>query len=282
MSSALIRNVALFGGMFLAGLICAQAAPFMSSTRGEAGPTIIAAASPVKAALAFVIIALVATALACLVGRIANAAIGLFILGAGVFVLDGRLAGIRALAYAQPDRSTLFLLTIETIVLAAFALGLVLIVFRATGGFRDVEPDEHGVRPHWLRSDAAWRSAACGILALPAVWLIAQSPMKGQAIAAVVVGGTIAGLVARLIAPHVQPILIFASPLIFGAIGHVIAAFTTRGPLDEAYISGGLSVFARVMPLDYLAGSLLGVSMGLGWAKSFLHHEEVSHSAAAA
>jgi hypothetical protein len=45
-------------------------------------------------------------------------------------------------------------------------------------------------------------------------------------------------------------------------------------PLDEAYISGSLTALARPMPLDYLAGSLLGVSFGLGWAKSFLHHEQ--------
>jgi hypothetical protein len=110
MSSVLTRNIALFGGMILAGFICARAAPFMNSPRGEAGPTILAAASPVKALVAFAIIVLLATALAGLVGRIANAAIGLFILGAGVFVLDGRLAGIRALVYAQPDRSILFIM----------------------------------------------------------------------------------------------------------------------------------------------------------------------------
>ena len=28
------------------------------------------------------------------------------------------------------------------------------------------------------------------------------------------------------------------------------------------------------MPVDYLTGSFLGVSVGLGWARSFMHHEE--------
>ncbi len=280
MPSVLTRNVALFGGMILSGFICVQAAPFMQSIRGEGGPTTLTAERPVTAAIALVACLGVATALACVVGRTVNAAVGLFVLGAGAFALDSRLVIVRNLVYAQPDRSTLTMMAIETLLLAGFALGLVLIVFRLTGGFHDVEPDEENERPHWLTSEAAFKSAACGILILPVVWLIAQSPLKGQALAAVIVGGTIAGLIARLIAPHVQPILIFVSPLVFGALGHVIAAFTTHPPLDHAYIGGTLSIFARALPMDYLAGSLLGVSMGLGWAKSFLHHEETAATAA--
>ena len=275
MSKVLTRNVALFGGMIVAGLVCARAAPFLSSTRGEHGPTIMAAERPVVAALALMLALAVTTALACVIGRFVNAAVGLFVLGAGVFVLDDRLAGIRELVYAHPGRSTLFVMGIETLVLAIVALAMVLIVFRLTGGFHDVEPDVHGNRPHWLTSDAALKSAASGLLIIPAVWLIAQSPLKGQAIAAVFIGAMLAGLVGRLLAPHVQPILVFVSPMIFGALGQIAAAALTRMPLDEAYINGSLNALARPMPLDYLAGSLLGVSFGLGWAKSFLHHEEV-------
>jgi hypothetical protein len=54
-----------------------------------------------------------------------------------------------------------------------------------------------------------------------------------------------------------------------------------RLPLDDAYIAGALGALARPMPLDYLAGALLGVSFGLGWAKSFLHHEAVPAAASA-
>jgi hypothetical protein len=272
MSKVLTRNVALFGGMIVTGLICARATPFLSSMRGEHGPTILNAQLPIMAVLA------VTTALACVVGRVVNAAVGLFVLGAGVFVLDDRLAGIRELVYAQPNQSTLFIMAIETLILAVMGLVMVMIVFRVTGGFHDVEPDTHGHRPHWLTSNSALKSAAAGILVIPIVWLVAQSPLKGQTIAAVFVGAMLAGLVGRLLAPHVQPILVYVSPMIFGAVGHVVAGVLTRMPLDEAYISGALSALARPMPLDYLAGSLLGVSFGLGWAKSFLHHEQ-AHAA---
>lgn len=275
MSSAFTRNVALFGGMILAGLACVQAAPMLASIRGDRGPTLLSAERPITAVIAVIACLLIATVIAIVVGRVVNTAVGLFVLGAGVFALDGRLHGLRELAFAHPQRAALFGMAVETALLALVALGLVVAVFKLSGGFRDVEPQVDGTRPHWLISEAAFKSAGAGIVVLPAVWLISQSPMKGQAIAAVFVGATLAGLVGRLLAPHVQPILVFVSPMIFGALGHVIAGVTLRLPLDEAYIAGVSSAFAKVMPLDYLAGGLLGVSFGLGWAKSFLHHEEV-------
>lgn len=281
MSMALTRNVALFGGMILAGMACVRAAPMFSSIRGDRGPTIFAAERPAAAALALLVCLLIATAVACAVGRVVNAAVGLFVLGAGVFTLDSRLAGLRELAFAHPEKSALYGMAIETMALALVALGLILIVFAITGGFRDVEPHADGTRPHWLRSEAAIKSAAAGILVLPAAWLIAQSPLKGQAIAAVFFGAMLTGLVGRLVSPHVQPILMFVSPMLFGALGYLVAATTMRSPLDDAYIAGATSAFARIMPLDYLAGSLLGVSFGLGWAKSFLHHEEAPATAKA-
>jgi hypothetical protein len=273
-SKILVRNIALFGGMLVAGLICARAVPFMTSLRGVHGPGILTAGRPALAAVVVLACFAVTTLLACVVGKLSNAAVGLFVLGAGVFVLDDRLGGIRELAFAHASRGTLVIAAIETIVLAVVALAMVLIVFGTAGGFHDVEPDVNGRRPHWLTSDAALRSAACGVLVIPAVWLVAQTPLKGQAITAVFFGAMLAGLVGRLIAPHVQPILVFVSPVIFGALAQLAAAVLTRMPLDEAYVNGSLSVLARVLPMDYLAGALLGVSFGLGWAKSFLQHEE--------
>ena len=49
---------------------------------------------------------------------------------------------------------------------------------------------------------------------------------------------------------------------------------TVSGPLADAVVNGTLPVLSLPMPIDYAAGSLMGVSMGLGWARGFLHHEE--------
>ncbi len=281
MASVLVRNIAMIGGMLLAGMACVRAAPALQSVRGEYGPTIFAAESPLIAAIAVGGGLMISTGIAVIVAKLVNAAVGLFVLGAGAFALTGRLSGLREAAFSGLPSTSLTAMAIEALLLALLTLGLVLIVFKCTGGFRDVEPQVDGTRPHWLWSDAAIKSAAAGLVVLPTVWIIAQSSMKGQAVAAAFLGAMIAGMIGRLVAPHVQPILGYVSSIVAGSIGYVIASVMSSSAMDQAYIAGTASAFAKVMPLDYVAGSLMGASFGLGWARSFLHHEETGTAPAA-
>ncbi len=75
-------------------------------------------------------------------------------------------------------------------------------------------------------------------------------------------------------APRAQPVLLFAAPCLFGVIGHLIGLAMTAGALDVAFVNGSTSRLSLPLPIDYAAGSLLGVSVGVGWARSFLHEEE--------
>ena len=118
------------------------------------------------------------------------------------------------------------------------------------------------------------RGAVAGVAVIPIVFLIVRSPMQGQLIGATFLGGMIAGLVGRLLSPHVQPILLFVAPIVFGALGQAVGMMLVKEPLDVAFIERSLSPLSNVLPVDYAAGSLMGVAVGLGWARSFLHHEE--------
>jgi hypothetical protein len=283
MLHAIQRNVIMLAGMVACGFVCVLAATFFVSPRGDAGPTMISAQSPIAALLALVVCIALASIIAGLVGRFVNSVVGMFVLGAGLFVLDGRLDTIRVFAFMNGGthpRAALAALAIETLLVAAIALGATLMVFGIGGKLRDVLPDESDELPRTFASAEAMKSAAAGAITLIAVYFLAQSPMKGQVIGAVVVGGMIAGLAARLISPHVQPVLIFCSPIVFGSIGYLIAMVMMKGPLDAAYVADTLPALARPVPLDYAAGSLMGVAIGLGWARSFLHHEEPAAAAA--
>ena len=44
--------------------------------------------------------------------------------------------------------------------------------------------------------------------------------------------------------------------------------------MTEAFVQHAIPVMSYPLPIDYAAGSLMGVAFGLGWAKSFLHHED--------
>ncbi len=153
---------------------------------------------------------------------------------------------------------------------------------RGTRGHLDPEIIDAMVDAYDEDEKQAWslltvRGAAAGVVMLPVVWLIARSELRGQTLAATIIGGLFAGLLARLLSPHTQPRLIFASACLMGAVGHIIGAFvvgrSALGGLDEVYVASALPAVSYALPIDYAVGSLIGVAMGLGWAASFLQHE---------
>jgi hypothetical protein len=225
-----------------------------------------------------------AAAIAGIVGRMVNSAVGVFVLGAGVFVLGSRMSGAVEVfmgSAGEPARTIAVILAAESALWALFTLGGVVVIFAIGGRLRDIEPNEDGVTPNAFASSQAIQMALAGAVMLPLTWLIAKSSMPGQAMGATFVGGLAAGLAGRLVAPNVQPILLFVSPIFFGAIGHLVLALMMRSPFDVSYVNGNLPSLANVMPVHYVAGSLMGVSMGLGWARSFLHHHEETAGAVA-
>ena len=272
MVKAVIRNTTICVGWVAAGFLCILAAGFLASPRGALGPTVLQAESPGGAGVAIVVCMGLATRLAALVGRFTNAVVGLFVLGGGLYALVHRAATVEELARSD---GSLVLVAIETLFWAVLVLGAVLAVFNLAGPLKDVLPEQSGRRPSAFFSAAAGKMALAGLLVLPAVWFVAQGPMKGQGVGAVLVGGILAGLAGRLWSPHVQPVLVFVTPIVFGAIGYIVGGVLMKGSLGEAFIADRVPPLCLPMPVDYAAGTLLGVSLGLGWGKSLLHpHEE--------
>ena len=74
--------------------------------------------------------------------------------------------------------------------------------------------------------------------------------------------------------PHVQPILIFPAAIVVGGITQLFTALMAKVSLETSMIAGDLPHFAMPVPVDYAAAACMGVAIGLGWAKSFLHHDE--------
>ena len=261
-------GVVLVGGV-MAAFICTAAVPFLVASTGTTGPTALQAQSPAAALAAMILFFGLAAVLSGFVGRYVNTAVGMFVLGAGLWALRLRSGTAVDLAFAG---GSMRLVAVETALWGLLLLGGTWIVFRVGGPLADiVPPDLDKPTPWWKRHGLA--GVACGVLVLPGVWLIAKSPLQGQTLMAVVLGAMAAGFVGRVVAPHVQPLLLFAAPCFFGAAGQLIAALVTRDSLAEAYITDTLPALALPMPIDYAAGSLMGVSMGLGWAKGFVHQE---------
>ncbi len=271
MIKAIGQNTMLVGALAVGATVTGMTAPLMMSPRGGLGPGLVQADSTGRALVAVGVSLVVATALAVAVGRVCNTVVGLFVLGGSLFGLAWRMETIHEIGFGN----SLVGVAVETIVWSFVVVAATWAVFRLAGPLRDIAPDEHGLVPDPIRSRSALRSAAAGLLVLPVVWVVAQTPVKGQVIGAVFCGGMAAGLAGRLLAPHVQPILLFATPVLFGGLGQLAAALLLREPLRAASVADTIGPLSRPMPLDYVVGSLMGVAVGVGWARSFLHHEEV-------
>ncbi len=263
------RYAVVFLGMLLTAALCALAIPFSMDPRGAAGPTALQAESAVSAVSAIIVCFGLATGIAGYVGRLINGAVGLFVLGAGLSVLAWRWETIEELAFSE---GSLGLVGLETALWAGILFAATAGVLKMAGPLRDMVPAESDSDT----DGGGWglREVAAGILVLPVVWLIARSELKGQVLAAVVLGSMLVGLCGRFLSPYAQPRLLVAAPCLFGALGQVIGMVLLKQPLVEALVTQSIPALSLPMPIDYAAGSLLGVSMGLGWAKSFQQQEQ--------
>ena len=271
------RHLVVWGGVVIAAAACVLVIPYMFSSRGVIGPTLLQAQSPIAACLTLLAGLAAATIVGAVVGRLTNAVVGLFVIGFGLGMLALRFGSIQDLAFAD---GSLPLLALETVLWACAVLGSTLVVFWIAGPLGDFAADEEKDP-----SSSRWSlgGAAAGIVMLPVVWLMARSELRGQTLAATVLGGLVAGMLARLLSPQTQPPLIFATACLAGAVGHVIGAVVIRisnaDGMAAAYVASTLPAVSLPLPIDYAVGSLIGVAMGLGWAASFVHHEQEGEAA---
>ena len=273
------RYIVFVIGIVVAAAACVAAISFTTSPRGTIGPTLLQAQTPAAAVIAVTLGLIGATIAGAVVGRLTNALVGLFVVGAGLGALAFRFGSIADLAFAN---GSLQVLAVESVLFSVLVLFSTYAIYKFAGPLDDIDPPDDDYQP--VKSIAL--SAAAAILVLPVVWFFAQSHLRGQTMTATWLGGMIAGLAARLLAPNTQPKLIFASACLIGAVGHMIGAyvigFATSGGITSAFIESTIPAVSMPLPIDYAAGALMGVSMGLGWARSFLHHEQDETSRASA
>ncbi len=269
--TALPRQLLFIAALVATALICLAVAPFMRQVSGALGPTVITSQSPLLAVIVMLIALFLATGIGMLVGRTSNASVGMFVVGFGLAVLSLNLAPLQEIAFHGKLPPVVFSLAVWS----GLILLMSILMFRVCGPIPQIRVLPGEPVPDPLRSQSALQSCACGLIVLPIVWIIARTPADGQTLAAVTIGGTLVGLAGRLVAPSVQPVLLFASPCAAGFLGALWGWFEagTATQLANNYVLRELLPLSYPMPLDYVAGSLMGVSIGIGWSQSFLEDE---------
>ncbi|MGA1394094.1 MAG: hypothetical protein ACO38W_13165 [Phycisphaerales bacterium] len=269
MLKSALQNSILVLGLLLGAVLLGWSVGSLSSLRGVPGPTIVSSVSPVSAAATLLILLAPATLIAIVVGRMLNAVVGLFVLGASLAALSMQCGTIEDLAFGG---ASLVATAVESVAWAILVGVLAMIVLVGSGPLPDV-PRRRG---SWLAEFLDPGNTiflAVGLVALPVAWLVVATPLKGQAIGGTILASAAVGFVGRLVAPRLQPALLFAMPVLAGAAGTYIASFNLKGGLGDAFVSGTLSRLAYPMPMDWAAGALCGVAIGLGWARGFVKVE---------
>lgn len=247
---------AVMGGLWLALLD--------SDPRGVPPAALVAAASRTQTVVSMAVMLVGATALGCLVGRLVNAVVGLFVVGAAIVVYAMRTGPLSGLVF---DGVPLASIGIETCVWAIVMSGCAIAVFAASGPLPDVpRAQPAGIWREIAHGDAL-RALAPAVLAIPVIWVVARSDTKGQAIGAAVLAGLACGAGSRMAAPKVQPILIFGAPLMALGIAQVASGARLAAAPDALLAAGALSPLLHVLPVDAAGGIAVGVAMGLGWAR---------------
>ena len=272
MLKSALQNSILVVGLLLGAVLLGLSVGSLASIRGVPGPTIVQSASPLFAAATVLVLLIPVTVIAIVVGRMLNAVVGLFVLGAALATLSMQCGTIEDLAFGG---GSLVATAIESVGWAVLVGVLAVVVLVGSGPLPDVPRRRDSWAAEFLDSSHAI-FLAVGLVALPVAWLVVATPLKGQAIGGTILASAAVGFVGRLVAPRLQPALLFAMPVLAGAVGTLVANFTLSGDLADAFVSGSLSRLAYPMPLNWASGALCGVAIGLGWARGFVKVEAPS------
>ncbi len=120
------------------------------------------------------------------------------------------------------------------------------------------------------RQDGLKAAAIAALLGGVVAWGVARSEMVGQTFAAVVAAAVVGTLVGRVVGHRASVPASALGCLLVGVAGPIIGA-SMHGPrVIDALFTGQLFPLARIMPLDWLSGTLVGVAIGVSWAGSMV------------
>ncbi len=247
-------------GLVLTALAFLAAWPLQRAAGGEAGTAFVLAQHPLAAALALCGATVVGGTIAWTLARMVTPLTGLAVLGAGMgwAALDlNTMAPVIADGHAAS-------LVVDGLF---WAIAILIISWLA---FRDAPPypqvaahqGEGGPTDPLLSPDAV-RILAVGLAALPIAWIFAVTEWRGQTLMATTLGGYVAGLLVRFVAPGVTPVLLPVGVMLAGTLaGWTSAVFDLPDAVAHVWATNSVPRLLLPLPIDWAAGALLGCAVG--------------------
>lgn len=267
-SHPLARWGTFLAAILVIGPVIGMLAGRIPPIAGAGAGTPVLSASPASSILLLAACVALATAIGGLGARLVSASHGLTCAGVALAWAVFHTSRILDLSRAVDVDSLGTRLTIEGIVVGLMVLGGAIVIVRLA------PKAAHSPTAGMMSAMGLGAAAATTAIGLLVAMIIAQDDKAGQAFAAAIAGGAVGAAAARTLvngAPWAAALI--AIPL--GAVACPAVGFAmSPKPLDVAIVGGTVHALARVMPLDWCAGALIGIPFGLSWAGSMI---EKSH-----
>lgn len=290
-----LRWAFILGALLVVGPAVAALTQSLRGADGGPDATLLASASPMWGAFVGVVALLAAFLFALPAGvlfgpRLALALAG-FIIGWATWTTGTVDDLIRAARGGSPYPALIAEAAIYAILGTLLAIALVGLSREAPHGDRAALPAGAAGLRQSLR-ELPTRSGLVGLAVAVAAGgfiarLVAIEPLKGQTVFAAFLAAIAGGAAARLAAgsikesPPAAPIAAFAAMCVLAVGSPVLGAVRAGTPVEllAASDAGALPALSLVLPLDWLAGALLGVPVGLAWAASLIDSDGSSAAA---
>ncbi|CAN5781479.1 hypothetical protein BH11PLA1_BH11PLA1_19820 [soil metagenome] len=133
-------------------------------------------------------------------------------------------------------------------------------------GHRDTHAPIEESSERWMRVGASIAIAVSAGMAV--AWFVALSTLKGQTLAAAVIGAVATGIITGMLHKQAPAWVLLAGFAVLAVAAPALGALTL--PRDPAALltmvnAGPMAPPARVVPLDWLAGALIGLPIGSKW-----------------
>ena len=259
--------------LFVIGPFAGAIASSVQAPDGSTQASILISHSPARALLALALALLLTAIVGVFTSRLFTPRTGLFAAGLVAVWPAGALGDIGGLLRHTASAPVFRTLTFEALLVAAALLAVAWIVSRA-GTLTTAAPPTapSGLRAYEERTQALKRSllaAAAGTIAggIGAV-IAARSTLPGQAIFAAAFAGALGTMAAVLVHKTVAAHWATAGLVLLIVAGPASGGFAPPEETLRALYASDLSPLARITPLHWFAGLLIGIPIGFSWGES--------------
>lgn len=270
MVQSLLRWILPLTGLLLVGPLEWLCTSWLRLEDGSESATLLVSSTPVRG-LVFGVLAIgLATLVGLAASRLINASYGLFSAGLTLAWAAWGTGTIDEIARRTQSGDFLPRLAIEGAVVGLLGLGSAWLIIRAGRSHPCSASDLHDPELPNPWPSRAKAFVACLLVAGVVGWLMAPESLKGQTFAAAAAAGMLGAMIGKMTARTATPLVAFAVVAVLAFAGPVAAAayYGTGSSLIRPVYDGSLLPIARIMPLDWLAGALVGIPIGLSWGVS--------------